>query len=205
MKLELRSNFISSEEIKEILAYDRPIGGQTIENEHIAAMNKATYGGSILCDLTRTEMTNRIGGFQGDGTVVHSVPAIYHEIKDRIANELNISSSDVFFQYIVLGSGGKVSPHYDTGIPGYITYKCNICVDGPEKDVLHVGKQTVEVSPGDLYCFEANLYKHWIGARNVARIHLSYGFIVPNIEIGWAEDHPRIRMANRIWKKFIGS
>ena len=36
----------------------------------------------------------------------------------RIADKINISKENMFFQYIYLGSGGQVKKHYDVGLPG---------------------------------------------------------------------------------------
>jgi len=79
----------------------------------------------------------------------------------------------------MIGSGGEIRKHYDVGIPGYITYKCNICVSGPENDLIYAGKEFLTINPLSLYCFEANLYKHWMNSSPIPRMHLSYGFILP--------------------------
>jgi uncharacterized cupin superfamily protein len=93
--------------------------------------------------------------------------------------------------------------HYDAGIPGYITYKCNICVSGPENDTLFIDNSEFNLKLGDLYCFEANFYKHWVNPSEIPRVLLSYGFILPIEELGYKESDSRVRLSNRIWKIFI--
>lgn len=197
------SNFISQEESEAILAYSPTRNDSIIENEHIRAVAEATNGWTVLCDLTKTEVSSEVAKFQGDTTCVDEVPRIFFELADRIADALPVSRDNVFFQYIVLGSGGKVKKHYDAGKPGYITYKCNICVTGPEKDAIFVGDEIMSVSPLDLYCFEANFYKHWMETSEQPRIHLSYGFLLPYSELGWQGDSSRVRLSNRIWEAYI--
>lgn len=204
MNFKIKSNFISLEEQKEIVEYSnhQPIQ-QEIENEHIKNVNEEIKGWSVLCDFTQTELSKNVSKYQGDSTLVQEVPEIYHVLADRIAESLNISKDHVFFQYIVLGENGKVPSHYDVVFPGYITYKCNICVEGPSMDLVFVDKHQMLITSLDLYCFEANLYRHWMNTCSNRRIHLSYGFLLPYKELNWREDHPRVRMSNRIWKAFI--
>jgi hypothetical protein len=174
-----------------------------IENEHIRKINDLTKGWTVLCDFSHTEITESIVRFQGDATIVPEVPTVFRELGNRISQTIGVSNEHSFFQFISLGSDGKVSTHYDAGIPGYVTYKCNICLDGPDIDAIFIDKSPVTIQPGDLYCFEANLYKHWMESNPKPRVHLSYGFIVPIETLGWSPDSPRVRLSNRIWKAFI--
>lgn len=197
-------NFLSSDERDEVINFasvGRP--DSDIRNEHIRKVNAGTKGWSILYDVTKTNVSSTVAKFQGDTTCVAAVPDIFIRLIDRIASELSISKDHVFFQYIFVGSNGKVPSHYDAGVPGYITYKCNICVDGPEEDFIYVDKLKCSLFKNSLYCFEANLYKHWMDASDCNRIHLSYGFMLPYESLGWKESSPRVRMSNRIWKAFI--
>jgi hypothetical protein len=198
------SNFISKEEVDVILAYNPSCKEVEISNEHIRTIAEATNGYTVLCDLTKSEVSKEVSEFQGDATLVDNVPSIFHELSDRISKTLSISAEHVFFQYIVLGPNGMVKKHYDAGKPGYVTYKCNICVSGPDKDVIWVDKSSLSIAPMELYCFEANLYKHWMDSVESSRVHLSYGFLIPYSELGWTEDSPRVRMSNRIWRAYIG-
>lgn len=205
MNFKLINDFISGAEKLEIKSFNFVNKMDKIKNEHIKRLNEETYGCSALYDFSNTELTRYIGGFQGDATKIDEAPEIYYEIGKRIGDTLNLNQDHMFFQYIIVGPGGKVAPHYDAGVPGYATYKCNICVEGPKDDPIHVYKNSYHLNAGDLYCFEANMFKHWLPAGETKRVHLSYAFIIPNADLGWSEDHPKIRLANRIWKNFINS
>jgi len=198
-------NFISKEEANLILGCAPKPNETHIQNEHIRTIAEATNGSTILCDLTKSDVSKEVAEFQGDATLVDQVAPVFHQLAARISEALSISRSHVFFQYINLGVGGKVGKHYDAGKPGYITYKCNICVSGPEQDVIWVDKDPLTIRPMDLYCFEANLFKHWMDSTDQKRIHLSYGFLIPHHELGWNENDPRVRLSNRIWKAYIGN
>jgi hypothetical protein len=160
-------------------------------------------GGTVLCDFSKNEITKSVIPYQGSGTFVDTVPELYHTLADRIRDTLHISDKNVFFQFVALGAGGRVHAHYDAGMPGYATYKCNICVSGPDEDSFFIDKSPITITPLSLYCFEANLYKHWMTVSDRPRIHLSYGFIVPNEDLGWDANSPRVRLGERIWKAFM--
>lgn len=201
MNLVVISDFITKEEQSELKEYAAAMPSAEIANEHIRAVNEQIKGRSILCDLTKTDISNDVSAFQGDATTVQQVPAIFHVVGCRIAEKLKIIGEHVFVQCIASGDGGRVAPHYDAAAPGYITYKCNIAIDGPHKDSIFIAGRSVEVQPGDLYCFEANLYKHWAEPAP-PRTLLSYGFLIPLEDLGWDKNDPRVRMSDRIWKKF---
>lgn len=200
----VKQNFINEKEISDIIQYSDSICPKyEIENEHIRTVNDATNGWSILHDLTKTPESKNISSFQGDGTQVDNIPGIFKELADRISESLNINKDHTFFQLIMLGENGKVSSHYDVGLPGLITYKCNICVEGPETDCIYVDKNRLEIKRSDLYCFEANFFKHWMPKSEARRIHLSYGFLLPYTDLGWNDDSSRVKLSNKIWKIFV--
>lgn len=206
MKYKHLKNFISASESSQIIEignYLKPNENLEIENEHIRTINEGTNGFSILCDFSKTEISSSVAKFQGDATNVDTVPHLLHELAFRISEKTGISKDHVFCQYIKIGSNGKVMKHYDAGIPGYVTYKCNICVSGPEKDTLFIDDSEFSLELGDLYCFEANFYKHWVNSSETPRVLLSYGFILPIEELGYKESDSRVRLSNRIWKTFI--
>lgn len=203
MNFRTFSNFIGGDAAEGILLYQPPMSGE-IRNEHIRAVNEATKGWSVLCDLTRTEVSAKVSAFQGDSTVVDAVPGIFHTIARRISEIAEIGAEHVFFQYIVVGSGGEVKRHYDAAAPGYVTYKCNICIDGPDDDAIYVDKQRFPVARGDLYCFEASLYGHRMEKHDRPRVHLSYGFMLPYARFGLDETSPRVRLSRKIWRHFVG-
>ena len=201
MNLIVISNFITKKEQIELKEYAAAMPVTEIANEHIRAVNDQIKGRSILCDLTKTDISKGVSAFQGDATEIKEVPALFHNIGCRIAEKLKICADHAFVQCIASGDGGRVAPHYDAAAPGYVTYKCNVAIDGPAKDLVFIAGRPVEVQPGDLYCFEANLYKHWAEVAT-ARTLLSYGFMLPLQDLGWSKDDARVRMSDRIWSRF---
>lgn len=204
MKFVVHPDFITQDEVGIIKSYEKPSINE-IQNYHIRSVNDAVRGWSIMKDFSQTDISKEVTHFQGDGTIVEEVPAYFQDLGHRIAATLGISDEHMFFQYIVIGSGGEIRKHYDAGKPGYITYKCNICVEGPPEDSIFVGDDELAITPLGLYCFEANLYKHWMNTSDITRIHLSYGYLIPYADLSWDENHPRIRLSNRIWKAYIKS
>ena len=205
MNFKLIENFISAQEREEILEYSKSqkdVVPGDIKNVHVKAVNEQIKGSSITCDMTNTEVSKAASKYQGDSTCVTSVPELFYNIKDRISDEVKINKENVFFQFLQLKSGGAVPMHYDASAPGYITYKCNIPVIGPNTDDVHIDKSVFSFPMLSLYCFEANLYKHWANASDEKRIILSYGFIVPYADLGWKESDGRVRLSNKLWKKF---
>jgi hypothetical protein len=199
----IEDNFIHSSVANEILKYSPPETASGIKSVHVRDLYEATKGYTVLCDLTKTEVSKEISKLQGDATVVDAVPDIFADLANKIGSKLSISTEHVFVQYIKVGKNGKVGKHYDVGLPGHVTYKCNICVDGPQNDVIYVGKEKFVINNYDLYCFEANLFKHWMDAREETRTHLSYGFLLPYESLGLDSDSPRARLSNRIFKAYF--
>jgi len=205
MNFKIIEDFITMQEREEIINYgniQKDVSIDEITNVHVKTISEQLKGISILCDLTSTELSKAVSTYQSGGVSVDCIPQIFHDIKDRIANRIDIKKDHVFFQYLGLRPGGHVAPHYDAAFPGYITYKCNVTVCGPEIDEIHVHKDVFKFPERSLYCFEANLYKHWATACDTKRIILSYGFILPYADLGWTEDAPRVRLSNKIWNSF---
>ena len=98
-------------------------------------------------------------------------------------------------------SGGKISPHYDAAIDGFINYKCNISVLSEDYN-FYMGDDVINVSEGDMYCFEASLYKHWTDEFKSRRLFMSFGFMLPYQILNRNDDDPRIRLSKRIEKYF---
>jgi len=202
MNFVVKPDFLTSEDVEIIKSYEKPSIGE-IQNYHIKSVNDAVKGWSIMHDFNKTEVSKEVTQFQGEGTLVDEVPNYYRELGQRIADDVGISSEHMFLQYIVIGSSGEIRKHYDAGKPGYVTYKCNVSVAGPQNDQIHVGDEVLPITLQGLYCFEANLYKHWMESSDIPRIHLSYGYILPYATLGWEEDCPRVRLSNKIWKAYI--
>jgi hypothetical protein len=100
-----------------------------------------------------------------------------------------------------MNRGGKISPHYDASIDGYINYKCNISVLSEDYE-LFLDKDVIQINQGDLYGFEASLYKHWTNEFKSRRVFLSFGFILPYDVLDRKENDARIRLSKRIERYF---
>ena len=100
-----------------------------------------------------------------------------------------------------MNKGGKINPHYDASIDGYINYKCNISVLSEDYNI-YIDDEVELISETDLYCFEASLYKHWTNEFNSRRVFLSFGFILSYEILKRDENEPRIRLSRRISKYF---
>ena len=70
-------------------------------------------------------MTNYITNFQSVSEVLSDVPDIIYKLISKISNQFNLPSNNVFLQVLDMNKGGKINPHYDASISGYINYKCN--------------------------------------------------------------------------------
>jgi hypothetical protein len=100
-----------------------------------------------------------------------------------------------------MNKGGKINPHYDASINGYINYKCNISVLSEDYDIF-IGDEKELIQQSDLYCFESSLYKHWTNEFNSRRVFLSIGFLVPYSVTNRSKEDPRVRLSQRIQKYF---
>ena len=67
---------------------------------------------------------------------------------------------------------------------------------------FYIDKETLGISQGDLYGFEASLYKHWTDEFKSRRVFLSFGFILPYHILNRESDEPRVRLSQRIEKYF---
>lgn len=153
----------------------------------------------LLIRLTESKQTT----FQSSNQVFDSkiLPDIFFKLIDKISLSINTSLENCFLQIIKMKSGGKIARHYDTSLPGYINYKCNISLLS-EDYTLFTNGENIDVKENDLYSFEASLYSHWTEYFNQDRILLSYGFGLEYQTLGRTEEDPRVRMSNRIYKYF---
>ena len=196
-------NFISHKEVNDILKWIDTLNNQEFKaNHHLAELSKTLNGNSYIFDISQTEYTNYITNFQSVGEVKKDpVPDFILNIIDRISETINLPKEHMFLQAVDMNKGGKIDPHYDASIQGYINYKCNISVLS-ENYNLHIDKTYIPVEQRDLYGFEASLYKHWTNEFNSRRVFLSFGFIVPYNVTGRSENDPRVRLSQRIQKYF---
>lgn len=197
------NNFISTNEKYEIIKFvDNLKTNSHLSNDHIKNVADGLKGVVTMFDLTKTELSSKLSAFQSSDNISKiKLPIIIHTIKDRISESLSISKNDVFLQIINSEKGGKIIPHYDSAFENYITYKCNISVLS-KKYQLYIEDDIIDIEEGNLYSFEASLFKHWTDPFEDKRIILSFGFILPIEELGRNKNDHRVRMSNRLIKKF---
>jgi hypothetical protein len=197
-------NFISDSEVDQIRKWIE-VDGLSPEsadpNHHLTEISKSINGISVMFDISNTNITEYITKFQSIYKVKSGVPDFINNIVDRVAHINGLEKENVFLQVVDMRKGGKINPHYDASISGYINYKCNISVLSEDYDIF-IGDTSTKIEEKDLYCFEASLYKHWTNEFNSRRIFLSIGFIVPYSVMNRKEDDPRVRLSKRIEKYF---
>lgn len=200
---KLIKNFISKEESIRILNWVDSLNHTGDDsNYHLSELSKELKGKSCIFDISDTPLTNYITKFQSISDVSKDpLPDFIHEIIERISNKFGFPKEHIFLQAVDMNKGGKINPHYDASIDGYINYKCNISVLSEDYN-LFLGKDCIEIKETDLYGFEASLYKHWTNEFNSRRVFLSFGFIVPYSTLNREESDPRIRLSKRIEKYF---
>jgi len=194
--------FLSEDERKIIVDWMDSLNPESTDpNHHLSALSKSVKGKVVIFDISNTDRTNYITNFQKVSKIEYKVPSIIHNIIDKISTLLNIPKHDVFLQVVDMQSGGKISPHYDAAIDGFINYKCNISVLSEDYN-FYMGDDVINVSEGDMYCFEASLYKHWTDEFKSRRLFMSFGFMLPYQILNRNDDDPRIRLSKRIEKYF---
>jgi hypothetical protein len=200
---KLVRNFISEEETKLIIKWVDSLNHVGNDpNYHLSELSKSLNGKSCIFDISQTDFTKYITKFQSVSEVSTEIlPDFIHSIIDRISKLLNLPKNNIFLQAVDMNRGGKINPHYDAAIDGYINYKCNISVLSEDYDIF-IGDEKESIQQNDLYCFEASLYKHWTNEFNSRRVFLSFGFIIPYSTVNRDEKDPRVRLSKRIEKYF---
>jgi hypothetical protein len=196
-------NFISDDEVKLIVDWVDSLNPEDGDpNYHLSEISKTLKGKSCIIDISNTELTNYITNFQSVSKVLQQdIPQIIKTIFKRISEENNLPLDNIFIQAVDMKKGGRIQPHYDASLDGYINYKCNISVLSEDyKIFIDVSSPVIEQK--DLYCFEASLYKHWTEEFNSRRVFLSFGFIVPYHVLSRTHDDHRVRLSKRISKYF---
>lgn len=196
-------NFLKNDERKLVIDWINSLKiNQSITNHHIKEVRKSLNGNSYMFDISKTSETKHITTYQSSNNVINQdTPQIIENLIDRISDNIKIPKNRVFLQAIQMESGGKVSPHYDSSLPGFINYKCNISVLS-DNYKFYIDKDIVNVNESDLYCFEASLYKHWSDTFTSKRILLSFGFVLSYKELQRDINDPRVRLSERIQKYF---
>jgi hypothetical protein len=199
----LLNNFITKHEAKQIVDWIETINHTGNDgNYHLTEISKTLNGKSCIFDISNTPLTNYITKFQSISDVSkETLPDFIYVILDRISKEFNFSKENVFLQAVDMNKGGKINPHYDASIDGYINYKFNISVLS-EDYVFHIDKESISIQETDLYGFEASLYKHWTDDFKSRRVFLSFGFILKYEDLNRDENDHRIRLSKRISKYF---
>lgn len=197
-------NFLTQSEKKSVLSFVDEINAQILlSDHHLKYLIERIKGNSYMYDVSGTELTEKITKYQSGGHVMSDpLPEVFDQLIERITKTLNIPKEHCFLQIVDMDKGGKIEKHYDAAFNGFINYKCNISVISEDYDFC-VDGETVSVKEGDLYSFEASLYKHWTPFPfNSRRVLLSFGFMVPYDKLGRVDDDPRVRLSNRIEKYF---
>ena len=195
--------FINDDEVLQILNWVDSLNPEDGDpNYHLSEISKALKGKSCIIDISNTKLTNYITNFQSVSKVsTQEAPQIIMNIFERISKENNIPLDNIFLQAVDMNKGGRIQPHYDASVEGYINYKCNISVLSEDYKIF-IDKSSPTIEQKDLYCFEASLYKHWTEEFNSRRVFLSFGFLLPYNVLGRNEDDPRVRLSRRIENYF---
>ncbi len=205
MNIKHYDSFISNYEKEYIKTYVKELVNTLIKEEfksneqniHIGTLLKELRGMSLSYDFSKTSISKKIATYQG--AEINSIDRLLIDIRNRITSTLKISSENSFLQIVGSDKNGIVNPHYDASIKGYINFKCNIHIDGDDY-ISTIDNKQFNITTGDLYTFEASLFKHSTSTLTSERIILSYGFLIPYKELGWRENDPRVRMSERISK-----
>ena len=124
---KVRRNFITKDEVKHIVEWiDSVNHNGSDSNHHLTELSKTLNGKSYIFDISNTHLTNYITKFQSISDVSkEGLPSFIINIVDRVSKEFNFPKDNVFLQAVDMSRGGKINPHYDASIDGYINYKCN--------------------------------------------------------------------------------
>ena len=200
---KIKKNFITKDESNQIVEWIDSVNHTGDDsNYHLTELSKVLKGKSCIFDISNTSLTNYITKFQSISDVSNDpLPDFIYNIIDRISKEFNYPKDNIFLQAVDMNKGGKINPHYDASIDGYVIYKCNISVLSEDYD-LFLDKNTIKIQETDLYGFEASLYKHWTNEFNSRRVFLSFGFILKYEDVGRTINDPRVRLSKRIEKYF---
>jgi hypothetical protein len=196
-------NFIKQNEVDKILSWiDGLTHNPSNPNHHLSELSKSLKGKSFIFDIFQTPITRYITKFQSTSEVkTDRLPSFIIAIISRISLTYDLPTEHIFLQVVDMEKGGKIDPHYDASVDGYINFKCNISVLSDDYEIF-IGNESEVIQATDLYSFEASLYKHWTNEFNNRRVFLSFGFMVDYKTMGRTESDPRVRLSKRIEKYF---
>lgn len=200
---KIKKKFISKDEVNQIVDWIGSVNHSGNDsNYHLTELSKTLNGKSYIFDISNTHLTNYITKFQSISDVSQdTLPEFIYNIIDRISKEFNFPKGNIFLQAVDMGKGGKINPHYDASVEGYVNYKCNVSVLSDNYDFF-IDKESINIEETDLYGFEASLYKHWTNEFNSRRVFLSFGFVLPYEILSRTKNDPRVRLSKRINKYF---
>lgn len=200
---KIRKGFITKDEVDLIINWIDSVNHTGDDsNHHLTELSKTLKGKSFMFDISNTSLTNYITKFQSISNVSKDIlPDFIYKLIDKISEEFGLSKDNIFLQAVDMNKGGKINPHYDASIDGYINYKCNISVLSDDYE-FYVDGESVNIQETDLYAFEASLYKHWTNEFNSRRVFLSFGFLLKYEDLNREVNDPRIRLSKRIEKYF---
>lgn len=200
---KVERSFISKDEARSLIEWiEKTEHCDATTNHHLTELSKELNGVSHIYDVSKTQITDYITQYQKTSERTREeVPALIYDLIARIAKKLDLPTSNVFFQAVDMKKGGKINPHYDASVNGYINYKCNLCLLSEDYE-FYVDKEVFMIGEGDLYCFEASLYKHWTNVFDSRRVFISFGFMVPYEDLNRTSEDPRVRLSRRIEKYF---
>lgn len=198
-------NFLKEDEQDLVIEHINSINHKSkANNKHLKHLVRKLQGSAHMYDISKNEITKEITTYQSGGNDVmkEELPEIFYSIQERITKTIGIPNQNSFLQIVDMNKGGTVGAHYDASLDGYVNYKCNISLMGEDYTFV-IDNKEIHIKEGDLYSFEASLYKHWtLKPFTSRRILLSYGFILPYKDLGRDEDDPRIRLSKRIRRMF---
>lgn len=199
------SNFLKEDERDLIIEYVNSINHKSkAYNKHLKHLVRKLQGSAHMYDISKNKITKEITTYQSGGNDVmkEELSEIFYTIQERITKTIGIPNQNSFLQIVDMNKGGVVGAHYDASLDGYVNYKCNISLMAEDYTFVIDNKELL-IKEGDLYSFEASLYKHWtLKPFTSRRLLLSYGFILPYKELGRNEDDPRVRLSKRIKRMF---
>jgi len=148
-------NFINEDEVKLIIEWLDSVNHiGSASNHHLDELGKSLNGKSNIFDISKTHLTKYITKFQSvSEPSTEDLPIFIHNIIKKISDKFNLPTDNIFLQAVDMKKGGKINPHYDAAVDGFINYKCNISVLSEDYNI-YIGDEVLEIKQTDLYCFE---------------------------------------------------
>jgi hypothetical protein len=173
MRIEQHKNFLSLEECSALnswvdLAVENNWMGPAVTSENNDNYKRFTtrrYGGNFKYPELVKDISNRVRKFCGVSD---------YNIVDGHGQDGIIVSCTL--------EGGDVHPHVDGAYDGLAILRCNIITRKPiDGGKLYVGKKLVDVDAGELHCYLASEFEHYVTEvkGSVSRVLWMFGAYVP--------------------------